>query len=93
MEILRKIGANFVLNSTDPDFDEKLKDLATKMQAKVFFDAVGGEMTNRVLNCMPKSSTVYVYGILDGPQVKNIDIKHLIYNNATVTGFFLPNWL
>ena len=50
-------------------------------------------MTNRVLHCMPKSSTVYIYGILDGPQVKNIDIKHFIYGNATVTGFFLPNWL
>ena len=50
-------------------------------------------MTGRVLNCMPKNSTVYVYGILDGPQVKNIDIKNFIYNNATVTGFFLPNWM
>jgi hypothetical protein len=50
-------------------------------------------MTNRVLNSMPKNSTVYVYGILDGPQVKNIDIKHLVHGNATVTGFFLSNWL
>ena len=67
--------------------------MATKMKATVAFDAIGGEMTNRMLNCMPKSSTIYVYGILDGPQVKNIDIKHFIYNNATVTGFFLPTWL
>ena len=50
-------------------------------------------MTNRVLNAMPMSSTVYVYGILDGPQIKNLDIMHLIHRNATVTGFFLKNWL
>ena len=42
VEILRKLGANFILNSSDPDFDEKLKHMATKMEAKVFFDAVGG---------------------------------------------------
>ena len=50
-------------------------------------------MTGRVLNCMPKKSTVYIYGILDGPQVKNVDIKNFIYNDATVCGFFLPNWM
>ena len=63
------------------------------MDAKICFDAIGGEMTGRTLRCMPKNSTVYVYGILDGPVVNKIDIKNFIYDNATVKGFFLPNWL
>ena len=50
-------------------------------------------MTGRMLSCMPKNSTIYVYGALDGAVVKNIDVKLFIYNNSTVSGFFLPNWL
>lgn len=50
-------------------------------------------MTGRILKCMPRHSTVYVYGALDGALVKNIQVKDLIYSNATVTGFFLPTWL
>ena len=42
---------------------------------------------------MPKNSTVYIYGGLDGYTVKGIDVKSFIYSNVTVTGFFLPNWL
>ena len=93
VELLRKEGANFILNSTDPEFEDKLKDMAVKMHAEVAFDAIGGEMTGKMLTCMPKNSTVYVYGALDGANVKNIQVKNFIYKNAKVTGFFLPNWL
>jgi len=91
--VLRKEGANYIINSSEGDFEERLKEMATKMNAFVCFDAIGGDMTGRMLNCMPKHSTVYVYGALDGPHVKNIDAKTFIYRNATVTGFFLPYWL
>jgi NADPH2:quinone reductase len=63
------------------------------MKATVCLDAIGGTMTGRMLNCMPKHSIVYVYGALDGPKVNTLDVKDFIYNDATVTGFFLPNWL
>ena len=63
------------------------------MKATVCFDAVGGEMTGRMVKCMPKNSFVYVYGALDGAQVKSIDVISLIHMNATITGFYLPNWL
>lgn len=67
--------------------------MAARMKATVCFDAIGGTMTGRMLNCMPKHSIVYVYGALDGPKVNTLDVKDFIYNDATVTGFFLPNWL
>lgn len=41
--------------------------MATQMDARVCFDAIGGQMTGRMLRSMPRSSTVYVYGALDGP--------------------------
>jgi NADPH:quinone reductase len=42
VEVLRKEGANHILNSTEPDFEERLKELATKLNSTVCFDAIGG---------------------------------------------------
>jgi NADPH:quinone reductase len=41
-EILRAIGAAYVLNSTSPDFREQLKAAISKTGATLAFDAVGG---------------------------------------------------
>ncbi len=67
--------------------------MITKMNAKVFYDAIGGEMTSKIMNHMPKNSITYVYGALDGGHVKNVNIIDLIYKNMTVKGLFLPTWL
>jgi len=45
------------------------------------------------MNSMPKNSTIYVYGSLEGSNVKNLPIINLIYKNITVKGLFLPTWL
>ena len=34
------------------------------MNATVCFDAIGGEMTGKILRVMPKDRTIYVYGVL-----------------------------
>ncbi len=63
-ELLRKEGANFVLNSTDKDFEEKLRNTAANLKAKLAYDAIGGEMTGILIKNMPKFSRVEVYGAL-----------------------------
>lgn len=70
-ETLQQIGAKYILNSTDTDFPEKLKDLSSKLQATVCFEAVGGKLTNTILVNMPKDSTIFVYGALD-PEPCNV---------------------
>lgn len=93
MEVLRKEGANHIIVSTDADFTEKLKDLAEKLHAKICYDAIGGHSTNVILKCMPKFSTLYIYGGLSGENIQNIDLADTLYNHKTITGLFLPNWL
>ena len=41
-EMLRAIGATYVVNSTDPDFREQLKTAISETGATLAFDAVGG---------------------------------------------------
>ena len=59
----------------------------------ICFDAIGGKMTGRILKCMPKYSAIYVYGVLSGENIDQVDVVDVLYGHKTVTGFFLPNWI
>jgi hypothetical protein len=50
-------------------------------------------MTGRILKCMPKRSTVYVYGALSGENIQGVDLADMLYGHKSITGLFLPNWL
>ena len=87
-DILRKEdGAEFTLNSEDPDFEEQLKKLSTQLKATCCFEAVGGELTGKCLRNMPPKSTVYVYGFLSMQQIV-VDPRDL-FEEKVVTGFWL----
>jgi NADPH:quinone reductase-like Zn-dependent oxidoreductase len=93
VQLLRSIGAERVLNSTDVDFAEQLATACQQVNATAVFEAVAGDMTGRVLSVMPAGSCVYVYGALSEEPCGNIDPIDLIFRNKTVTGFFLGEWL
>ena len=42
---------------------------------------------------MPPSSTIYVYGGLGNKPVGDVSIGDLIFQDKTVTGFWLTSWL
>ena len=52
-EILRKLGAEFVVDSTSPNFREELTDALATTGATLAFDAIGGgTLTTTILSCM-----------------------------------------
>ena len=63
-EELLRIGADYVLNTKDDDFEQKLEEIAKKENATKFFDAIGGEFAVKVLRKLPPGSIVTIYGIL-----------------------------
>jgi NADPH:quinone reductase len=79
VELLRSSGATHVCDSSAPGFDEQLIDAVRGTGATIAFDAVGGDLSGRLLVAMerahapaafsPYGSTVhkqvYVYGLLD----------------------------
>ena len=92
VRLLEAEGAAHVLNSESEDFDERLKELCTRLGATVAFEAVAGELTGRVLRAMPKGGRAIVYGALsqDGCLV---DPRSLIFEDKRVEGFWLSKWL
>jgi len=82
---LKDEGADYVLNSTDPDFEAQLKEIAEKEQATISFDAIGGGFTGKVLTAQPAGSVCYVYGGLESHTVTSLSIMEL-FKGKRVTG-------
>jgi NADPH:quinone reductase-like Zn-dependent oxidoreductase len=93
VELLRALGAEHVLNSSDADFAERLAGICDRLDATAAFDAVGGELTGTLVQAMPAGSTVYVYGALSEQPCGNINPIELIFRDKSVTGFFLGTWI
>lgn len=91
MAILRGEGATYILNSSDPAFQEQLKTLCASLHPTIAFDAVGGDLTQHLLRAMPDGSRVVVYGGLAGKPAE-AGVLELIFRKQQVQGFWLSDW-
>jgi len=92
VESLLSEGATNVLNSSDADFEIKLKELAHQLNATVIFDAVGGGLVQRLLDAAPKESNLFIYGRLSKDTCE-INPGDLIFTGNQIHGFWLTGWL
>lgn len=90
---MKNQGSRHVLNIYEDDFEEKLHELSEDLYATAAIDAVGGELTGKLLNAMPPGSEVIVYGGLSGMPVSGIETLELIFKNKILSGFNLNDWL
>ncbi|CAG9327542.1 unnamed protein product [Blepharisma stoltei] len=93
VETLKNLGAKFVLNSSEPTFEEELRALAKELNATIAFDAIGGNITGTLLNLMPETSIVYLYGALSLEACGNINPVGLICEKKKLEGLWLTDWL
>ncbi|RYZ81720.1 MAG: hypothetical protein EOP04_23445 [Proteobacteria bacterium] len=93
IEELKKEGADYVLNSQAADFESKLKEIAEKEGATISFEAVGGDLTRKILGNQPEDSICYIYGGLEGEKIKDLGVGDFIFQGKTVTGFWLGKYL
>ncbi|MBV8374579.1 MAG: zinc-binding dehydrogenase [Candidatus Eremiobacteraeota bacterium] len=92
VDLLREIGAEHVLDSSQPSFDADLRRLCTALNATIGFDAVTGELSGRMLRAQPKGSRLIVYGSLsESPAL--VDPRSLIFDEKQVSGLWLSSWM
>ncbi|MBK8023191.1 MAG: zinc-binding dehydrogenase [Chloroflexi bacterium] len=91
-ELLWALGAEHVLNSETETFDHDFRDLCRKLNIRVCYDAVAGELGARLLRLMPSGSRLIVYGGLGGHGVQAM-VGDLIFKNKAVEGFWLSTWM
>jgi NADPH:quinone reductase-like Zn-dependent oxidoreductase len=89
---LQAAGSAQVLDSSDTTFDGRLRLACRDLNAGLAFDAVGGEMTARLLRALPNGGKVTVYGGL-ALQPCVVPVDQLIFKQKSVDGFWLSDWL
>lgn len=91
-EILKEQGATIVLNSTDADFDQQLRDACHGADAHLAFDAVAGLLTGQLLAVMPEHSKVTIYSALSHEAIQ-ASPGHLIFEDKTIDNLWLGPWI
>jgi NADPH:quinone reductase len=92
-ELLKSLGAQYVINTSRDGFAAELKQLCKALGATAAFEAIAGDMTGIILNAMPPKSTVYLYGALSQQPCAGIDPIEIVFHRKTLSGFYLGNWL
>lgn len=88
---LKQMGAKYVLNSEEANFEIRLRDLAHQLKATLFFDAVGGDQTIKLVGAAPNGSSIIVYSNLSEKPF-SIEPRTLIQGDKTISGFYLGGW-
>jgi NADPH2:quinone reductase len=89
MEIVKKEGADYVLDSEDPDLISHLKDLGG---VDVVYDAVGGEQFKTAFRSCNPEARILLIGFASG-NVPQLKANHLLVKNITIHGFYWGGFL
>jgi NADPH:quinone reductase-like Zn-dependent oxidoreductase len=92
VDLIREQGGEYVLNSSEADFPDRLQTLAHRCQATLLLDAIGGPMTKILAEAAPYGSTILLYSRLSN-QDSLIDARTALIKNLHFDGWFLTNWL
>jgi NADPH2:quinone reductase len=91
VELLRSLGGEFVLNSSDPGFLDQLGSLSNQLKATLLLDPVG-EQTGQYLDTLPKGSKALVYGSLANKRVEP-EAPEPSQSDGRLANFYLPDWI
>lgn len=90
-EELKSSGEQYVLCSSDLNFEIELKELSEELEATLFFDAVGGDYTRQLIEAAPFGSNIKLYANLSDENFC-VNSRVILQNEKRVDGFSLGNF-
>lgn len=90
-QALLDLGAHTIINEKSENIYKAVKTATNGDMIKAAFDAVGGDLGDKVINALQVNGKMLVYGLLS---LKPIPLNSglLIFKNITVKGFWLTTW-
>ena len=92
LELLRSLGAEHVLDSSQADFEAQLRDSVQRLGATLAFDAVAGEMSGQLLEALPAGGRLVIYGGMS-QQPPTVATAPFVSGGKRLEGFLLSRWL
>jgi NADPH2:quinone reductase len=90
-ELLRKLGAEHVVNSSEPEFEERLRLICHELGVSMAFDPVAGPMTGQLTRALVDGGTVIVYGSLSEQDCR-IHPREFVFHQKKIEGFWLADF-
>lgn len=90
---LSEFGGKHFVNTEEEGWDKKLKELSEELDVSILFDCCGGDITGKCLSAIKSGGTVYHYGNLEQKQPSGFSSKDFIFDNKSVKGWWIPNFL
>jgi NADPH:quinone reductase len=92
VEILRQLGSQYVLDSSDPAFLNDLGTISNELRATLLLDSVCSRQLELMCDVLPYGSKVIIYGNLSGEEQILFKPRTIIANNINISGFYLGSW-
>ncbi len=92
-DILHRLGARIVLNSSTDDFPAQLGSWIERTGATAAIDSVGGTLAASLLDALPDRAELISIGRLSGEPVTIDALTNLTYRQQHMTGFSIYAWL
>ncbi len=88
---LENIGAKQIIDSSQPNYLEKMESVFSNLKPTLIFDAICGPKTNDLVRFAPQNSTIMPYANLS-EDLSIYDSRLLLQKNIKINGFFLSNY-
>lgn len=90
---MKASGMTYVLNETSGNFEDELKQICNLLKPALAFDAVGGELSSKLLKALPFEGKLVVYGALSNPRLEGLGAMDIIFHGKSIRGFNLNEWV
>ena len=89
LELARELGADVLINYTEEDWPQKVKEATDGKGADVIMEMVGGDFPEKNLSCLNAFGRMVVFGAASGDRGSLVPAA-LMKKNHVVAGFYLP---
>ncbi|WP_228281429.1 quinone oxidoreductase family protein [Rubrobacter marinus] len=89
LDLARELGADVLINYTEEDWPQKVKEATDGKGADVIMEMVGGDFPQKNLSCLNAFGRMVVFGAASGDRGSLVPAA-LMKKNHVVAGFYLP---
>jgi len=90
LDLAKDLGADVLINYTEEDWPERVREATEDKGADVILEMVGGDFPQQNLKCLNAFGRMVVFGAASGDR-GNLVPSELMKKNHVVAGFYLPN--
>jgi len=89
-QLSEKLGAHYVVNSTDPDWPAAVRKLTAKRGVDLVVEHVGGEVLAKCFHCLARNGTIVTCGATSGREI-NIQLWPFFVKQQRLIGSYGRN--